>query len=332
MTDELTSVGARARRMLVAGALVGIALSVLLRFLGGTGTGLMTRVLAVGILAVVPLVLAILPSTGPRWDMTLRVAAFTHPLVGAAAVLSLWLPGGEAGVWTAPWMAFTLIVAGLGALRLWEGTGAEGNSTALALAEAAALLFLPVGGFWLSASRFGVQPLGFDPVIVTLTAVHFHFAAIATPVLIGRVARGCPAGGRSRRLATAAALGVVVGVPTVALGLTFSPLIALVGALLMTLALLTYGAIALVVVRPTLKRRAARVLLSISGLSVFLSMPLALLWAWGEVTTQWLELGAMIRLHGFANAHGVIVCGLLAFSLASQPSDFIEDVQKTASC
>lgn len=298
--------------MLTASALVGIVLSISLRFVGGTGTGLMTRILALGVLSVVPLVLATLPPTGTRWHGALRVVAFVHPLAAAAAVRSLWMPAGEAGLWTAPWMAFTLVVAALGLLRLFEG-----ERRGLALAEAAALLLLPVGGFWLTASRFGVQPMGFDPVMVTLTAVHFHFAAIGVPVLIARTARGCPEVSRARRFTTMASLAAVVGVPTVAAGLVFSPTVALVGAVLLSCALMVYGAVALVVVRPTLDRRFARVLLSVSGLSVFLSMPLAILWAWGEVTSQGLQIGAMIRLHGFANAHGVMLCGLLAFSVAS---------------
>ena len=45
-----------------------------------------------------------------------------------------------------------------------------------------------------------------------------------------------------------------------------------------------------------------------------LSMPLAILYAWGEATGHRIVLfDAMVRLHGFANAHGFAVCGLLAW-------------------
>ena len=63
--------------------------------------------------------------------------------------------------------------------------------------------------------RAGLRPLGFPDLIVLLTAVHFHYAGFALPVLTGLVARvlGGPAAG-------AACLGVIAGVPLVAIGIT----------------------------------------------------------------------------------------------------------------
>src|ERR1700689_2369591 len=44
-------------------------------------------------------------------------------------------------------------------------------------------LYLPVGCAWLVASRLGLSPMGFQEPIVLLTAVHFHFAGFAAPLL-----------------------------------------------------------------------------------------------------------------------------------------------------
>jgi hypothetical protein len=59
------------------------------------------------------------------------------------------------------------------------------------------MLYLPIGGAWLVASRLGIQPLGFGDTIVLLTAVHFHFAGFAAPVLAGLAGRTVAAGTRS---------------------------------------------------------------------------------------------------------------------------------------
>jgi hypothetical protein len=53
-------------------------------------------------------------------------------------------------------------------------------------------------------------------------------------------------------------------------------------------------------------------------LSALLSMPLAVVWAWGEVTgSRALDMLWMVRIHGMANAHGFALCGLLAWALAA---------------
>ena len=63
-----------------------------------------------------------------------------------------------------------------------------------------------------------------------------------------------------------------------------------------------------------LTSRAARSLLVISATSLLLSMPLAVIYQYGKLTeTATIDLEWMIRLHGFANAHGFATCGLLAW-------------------
>ena len=55
--------------------------------------------------------------------------------------------------------------------------------------------------------------------------------------------------------------------------------------------------------------------------SLLLSMPLAILYSLGEVTgASHVLLDTMVRYHGFANAHGVVVCGLLAWILEDRVS------------
>jgi hypothetical protein len=69
------------------------------------------------------------------------------------------------------------------------------------------------------SDRFGFRPLDFDPVIVLLTAIHFHYAGFALPLVTGLAARRLDSG--TARLAAA---GVIAGVPLVAIGITSTQL------------------------------------------------------------------------------------------------------------
>lgn len=91
-----------------------------------------------------------------------------------------------------------------------------------------------------------------------------------------------------------------------------SPVVSMVGVVGLAGGLLAIAALAAARVR--MKSRAARGLLWIAAISVGLSMPLAVFYQWGQVTgVTTIDLEWMIRLHGFANAHGFATCGLLAW-------------------
>jgi len=300
-----------APRILLSTAIFGIAMPLLLRFTEGSGAEPISRILTLGVLAIAPLSLLALPSVGDTWDRLRTIASVMLPVCGGAAVVSLWLPAGSAAGWVAPWMSFALLVACMGITRLFVD---RGFSRAEEICASAALLYLPVGAGWLVVSRMGLRPMGFSAVIVVLTAVHFHFAAVAGPVFASRVIRALEGG--ARRVAAVAGLTVVFAIPVVAAGLTVSAELALVGAVLLAGALLTLAGLVVWKVRPRLVSRAARVLLVISAISLLLSMPLAVLYQWGQVTgASMIDLEWMIRLHGFANAHGFATCALLAWVL-----------------
>ncbi len=299
----------RTDRVLWSTAIFGITLGVLLRLVHGPGAEPVARILTLGVLGVVPLALLVAPSAGPTWDRLRAITAWALPVGGASAVISLWLPPPTGAPWVAPWMAVCLLVASLGVVRLFSGRGYRDPAR---LVSAAALGYLPVGAAWLVAARMGIQPMGFDPAIVTLTAVHFHFAALAAPIYASRVIDGLE--GTARRVAVAAGLALVAAIPVVAIGFMTTPIVGLVGTALLALGLVTLALLAALRVR--VERRAAKALLAISALSVLLSMPLALFYQWGQVVgDDTIGLEWMVRLHGFANAHGFATCGLLAWAI-----------------
>jgi hypothetical protein len=300
-----------AKSTLLSVAIFGIGLAALLALLEGPGAQPIPRVLTLAMLGVVPLALAALPSTGPSWDRLRTVASVGLPVGGALGVLSLWRPVPRAGLWAVGWVALALFLASMGGLRL---LGALRPFRPARAVSAVGLLYLPVGAGWLVLSRMGATPWGFDPVIVVLTAVHFHFSGLAAPVLCARTIDHLE--GRPRRVASACGVAVVAAIPVVAAGFLASAALALVGTVALALALMTIGALSVGLVQRRLESGWARALLVISGLSPLLSMPLAVAYQWGQVTGQVVvDLEWMLRLHGYANAHGFVTCGLLAWVL-----------------
>ena len=276
-------------------------------------------ILLAAVLVAVPLALSVVPAGPmPAWGRLLRGAVLLQIAAGAAAAAGLVLDAGPAaGALTGAWMGLTLLVATLALPRLAKLRRSGGEVALAEICFVAALVYLPVGGFWLTASRLGVTPFGFDPLVVTLTGVHFHYAGFAAPVLAGLALRQV----RMRSAITKAsaylvAASVTLGQPLVAAGITASPEVGLAGTVLIALGLVALAVLTLSQVLGELGSRWSKLLLGISSLSVLLSMPLAVAWAWGQVTgSESVGMLWMIRIHGMANAHGFALCGLLAWAL-----------------
>jgi YndJ-like protein len=180
-------------------------------------------------------------------------------------------------------------------------------------------IFLVVGGGWAVLHRAGIRPLGFDDVIVLLTAIHFHYAGLVLPILTGRVGRLL-----AGKIATAACLGVLAGVPLTAAGISATQLgwgSALeVGAACLTAAA---GALtALLCLRLALTPHARRLacglgvrgLWAMAGGALLFSMVLAALYGLRTVIeVSWLDIPWMRVLHGTANAFGFAAAGLCAW-------------------
>jgi len=220
--------------------------------------------------------------------------------------------GVPAGVLASSWLLFAGIVALLGLARLFDPDLRD----AAELCIDVSLLLLPIGGFWLAMARFGARPLGFGDTIVLLTAVHFHYAGFALLVLAGlagrRLRAGAPAAWGSFRLLAA---GLIAGVPLVALGITFSRVLEILAVLLLVSSVLAFALLTLLALVPQLVRRAARVLLVISALASVATMLLAAGYAGGSFVGLALTIPQMVVAHGAVNAFGLVLCGLLAWTI-----------------
>lgn len=264
---------------------------------------------------VMPVLLDLLRDQGDD-ALTTRLFAIVQGLqLGAAIALLLAFslaPGWLASLASVPWVSVLLMLAIIG-LRRMRNRGF--HPVALACRDFG-LIYSAVGGAWLLADRVGLRPLGFDPSIVLLTAVHFHYAGLLLPALTGFALAALD---RPERFSFVG-VGVIAGVPAVAIGITatqlgWDPRVEVGAALVMGLSGLAAAMIHLRLAMQTQWRNGARALWLVAGLSLATGMVLALLYGVRSFfhPFPWLDIPWMRALHGSVNALGFGVCGLLGW-------------------
>jgi hypothetical protein len=176
------------------------------------------------------------------------------------------------------------------------------------------LVYLPVGGVWLVMSRLGLQAFGFGDTIVLLTAVHFHFAGFAAPILAGLAGRFIEAPVFARQIFRVSIAFLIIGIPLVATGITASPLLALVGATVLSLGLMLLALTVMATVLRALRSLPAQILLTVSSVSSVLAMLMASIYAYSIVAKKLIiGIPEMAVTHGILNAFGFALSGLTAW-------------------
>jgi hypothetical protein len=284
------------------------------------------QLVALAPVVILPLGLALVPA-GEEAPTAYGLASGAVLVAGPCALLAALLaPGPAAAALAAPWLAATLLVGLVGALRL----RARGLWPIRELALDAGMLYLPVGGVWLLASRAGVALLGFREPIVTFTAAHFHYAGFAAPVIAGLLGRALGEGAADRFYRGVAGV-VILGIPLVAAGIQFSRLLEFPAAIFLSLgmlgaaALLARTGLRLALAGPTVARFAGSLRI-LGGAALVFSMLLAALFAaTGSATRESSEplipYTQMAELHGVANALGFSLLVLLSFTLVPPCSE-----------
>jgi hypothetical protein len=254
----------------------------------------------------------------------LRLARRAQPAGAALAVVSLVLePGALAGIVACGWLVVCVAATGGSAALAWRRRPPPwppaGDAAALA-----GLAFLSVGGSWLVISRFGWRPLDLSTDIVRLTAVHFHYAGFAVPLLAAAALPATP-GPVARRVLSLACWTAVVGPVVVAAGFTTGSAVFQVGgAVIVTVAAWGVAAGTAAAIRSVGRdSRTAAVLLSLSSLSPLVAMVLAVQWALAQhAAVPALSVDDMARTHGLLNGLGFVIAGLAGWTLTplAQPS------------
>jgi hypothetical protein len=108
--------------------------------------------------------------------------------------------------------------------------------------------------------------------------------------------------------------------PLVATGFFGAPFVGLIGVVLVVTAGLTIGALHLRLAG-SMSNGPARWLARLAGASLLASMPMALLWAVGQIVPiGGIDVAMMIRVHGSLNALGFAVPAVVAWRLDRAPA------------
>ncbi|WP_226021547.1 YndJ family protein [Halomicrobium salinisoli] len=303
-------------------AVVGIALTDLSAGVGAVlwalaaSVGVLTQVeraLALAPLVVVPLGIGLAADGGfdARSGRLLTAATIVQPVGAALFLASLVLPSGPlAALAAAAWIPVTGALAFAGLSRALD-RGLRPLSETLV---DAGLAYVPVAAVALVAFHLGIT-LWFEPVIVLLTAVHFHYAGFALPVLAGVTGRRIGgSGGLFRPIAAVVAVGPAI----IAVGISFSPLVEVVAVGAFTVAVAAFGVVALVRVVPDRSPLPAA-FVGLSALALPASMLLALGYGVAAFTGTdplGLDVSTMVSLHGSLNAYGFALLGVFGWRLA----------------
>ena len=300
-----------AKRSAAGGVIVWLV-TLLLTTSESTSIELIHKVVFFAVLVVVPLGLSVVGPADQKGLSFYKLAVFAQPVAALLSVASFFF---EKGVLSAAlalaWLILNMLVVVFGLVRLTS----HGFRHLEELSIDAGLFYLSVAGAWLVIYRLGVQPFGYGEIIILLTVVHFHFAGFATPIIAGLSGRVLAPRNYPRKVFAAVIFAVVAAMPVVAAGITFSPWIGFVGALLLTAGLVLLAVLTIGWVGPAILQAGWRILLSVGALSSLAAMVLACLYAYSLAThTLILTIPRMAMTHGLLNAFGFVTCSLFAWS------------------
>lgn len=260
-------------------------------------------ILLAGPLLIVPMGWLVIEKKAPQSEIKDTDLSFLI-LGGLCLALAFLLPiGWKAGLLAAIYLLLTTVFS----LKLWV-------KDTWSFMFKVAFSCLPVAAAWAVADRMGWRPMGFDPLIVILTAIHFHYAGFALAILTGLL----PIVKRQFWVNTTYLLGLA-GVATGITATQFDgpPAIEMIATTIMG----SFGIyIALRQIRQAFRQVivSEKIFLLLGGIALFLGMLLALAYGW-RWTHQWpwLTIPFMYATHGVLNSVGFAVLSLLGYLIKS---------------
>ncbi len=196
------------------------------------------------------------------------------------------------------WLIYTLGLA-LYAVRRLMKTNIHRTEE---MSVMAGFIYLAGGGFWFFAYVLEIPVMNFGPLIVLLTAVHFHYSAFLIPIfngLLGRIIR------EKRVLYRWSTVIILISPLLIALGITFSKTLDVIAAALYLAGLYVN---AYLVFKAPFVTKTGRILIRSSSAVLMITIAFSLIYSYGVYREEaTLTISQMIWIHGAVNAFGVIL-------------------------
>ncbi|MCH5584379.1 YndJ family protein [Shimazuella sp. AN120528] len=272
------------------------------------------RLLLISIFLAIPLLLFLVP-TIKRDGSDSRYHDFLmgyHPYVACTIGLAFLFPAGHltSGILSIPWAIYLLALAGYGIRRMLERGPYILEENAIDIG----LIYSFIGGAALSAYCFGGSLLGYRGEILLLTASHFHFAAVFSPLFIGLVGRELCPGSKLGRLYRWTTICLMASPLFVAVGIYTNHIVETIAVFLYSICLFVYSYYVLIHISKKATRLIVRLALQASAVIVVLTILLSVTFSISTLLGHhWLTMDQMKVYHGAANAIGFVLLGLFGW-------------------
>lgn len=209
------------------------------------------------------------------------------------------------------WLLYTILLALFGFCHLLK----RGIFPLHELMIDGAWMYLALGGLWFWLYTADIQVMTFSPIIVLLTAIHFHYSAFFIPLFYGLLGRQQA---KETALYKAAGWVILLSPVMIAVGISFSRLFDTFSVILYVMALYIYGILCM---KTRFRSTLAKGLVVFSSLVLMGTIVLSLLYSAGMLMrVTYISIDQMIWFHGSINAFFVILPGLIGW-LIEGPKD-----------
>lgn len=271
-----------------------------------------------GVSLITPLAMRIVfqPNRDGKISRLNSIAIRFHPIVIIAVGLLLFLNTSVISVvLVSVWFLQTVFLAMCGLQRLLQ-------RPAIAIEEICidfGFLYTPISGIWFIAYSADYSLLTFDRLAMLLTAVHFVFISLGALVIIGLIGRQLYES-RVWHIYKSLAIVSILSPLAIAIGITFTQFSGRLwleaGAVVILAS--SYLLVALLYLLNQLPQdKFSKLLITLSTISLFGTMLLALGYSIGRLTNMWvISIPQMVQWHGWLNAVGFCLFGLLGWNVS----------------
>jgi len=254
-----------------------------------------------------------------------RIILLIQPIIPILSVLSLLADMGVvAGLLALSWFGQTGLMALFGVIRWWKRPSHQLEELCIDVG----LVLSNVSGIWFLFYRLSGEFFGFTGVLVPLTAAHFITIGMGALIIAGMMGKQLRTFGNLTQTYKAIAWITIISPFIVATGITLTnvmgavSIIEVIGVVLLATSFVALAGYYLIKIRGSIQQPIATVFLSLSAITLFITMALALGYSLGRFTELFhFSIPDMVQWHGWLNALGFAGLGIVGWNFVIIDTD-----------